>query len=97
MDIRSKIKVLVEDYIKEKNDQENKFRPNIDLVQYAGRVHDAEELKYAVDACLDFWLTAGRFTDEFELGLGEFLGIENVLTVNSGSSANLVAFSTLRS
>lgn len=97
MDIRSQIKLLIEDYVEEKNNQEKSFRPNIDLVQYAGRVHDAEELKYAVDACLDFWLTAGRFTDEFELGLGEFLGIENVLTVNSGSSANLVAFSTLTS
>lgn len=97
MEIRSQIKSLVEAFVEEKQNMESSFRPNIDLVQYAGRVHDADEIKYAVDACLDFWLTAGRFTDEFELGLGEFLGIENVLTVNSGSSANLVAFSTLTS
>ncbi|MDA9781124.1 lipopolysaccharide biosynthesis protein RfbH [Amylibacter sp.] len=97
MEIRSQIKSLVDAFVEEKQNMETSFRPNIDLVQYAGRVHDADEIKYAVDACLDFWLTAGRFTDEFELGLGEFLGIENVLTVNSGSSANLVAFSTLTS
>lgn len=73
------------------------FRPGIDAVHYAGRVHDADELVTLVDASLDFWLTAGRFTEEFETGLADFLGIENALTVNSGSSANLVAFSTLTS
>jgi CDP-4-dehydro-6-deoxyglucose reductase, E1 len=73
------------------------FRPGEDQVHYAGRVHDADELMTLVDASLDFWLTAGRFTEEFESGLAEFLGLENCLTVNSGSSANLVAFSTLTS
>jgi CDP-4-dehydro-6-deoxyglucose reductase, E1 len=73
------------------------FRPGIDHVHYAGRVHDDDEIATLVDASLDFWLTSGRFTEEFESGLAEFLGIENVLTVNSGSSANLVAFSTLTS
>lgn len=73
------------------------FRPGKDQVHYAGRVHDADELITLVDSALDFWLTAGRFTEEFESGLAEFLGTENVLTVNSGSSANLVAFSTLTS
>jgi CDP-4-dehydro-6-deoxyglucose reductase, E1 len=71
------------------------FRAGQDQVHYAGRVHDADELITLVDASLDFWLTAGRFTEEFESGLGQFLGLENCLTVNSGSSANLVAFSTL--
>lgn len=66
-------------------------------VNYAGRVYDDDEIKMAVEASLDFWLTAGRFTEEFESGLSDFLGIENILTVNSGSSANLVAFSTLTS
>ena len=97
MDIRSQIKTLIDDFVAHNKSEEKKFRPGVDLVQYAGRVHDAQELKYAVDACLDFWLTAGRFTEEFELGLGEFLGVDNVLTVNSGSSANLIAFSTLTS
>ena len=73
------------------------FSAGKDQVHYAGRVHDADELMTLVDSSLDFWLTAGRFTEEFESGLAEFLGIENVLTVNSGSSANLVAFSTLTS
>lgn len=77
--------------------EQTAFRPGQDQVHYAGRVHDADELVTLVDSSLDFWLTAGRFTEEFESGLAEFLGIENVLTVNSGSSANLVAFSTLTS
>ena len=61
----------------------------------AGRVHDADEIQRWSTPSLDFWLTAGRYTEEFESGLAEFLGAETVLTVNSGSSANLVAFSTL--
>lgn len=73
------------------------FRPGVDPVHYAGRVYDADELTTLVDSSLDFWLTAGRFTEDFETGLAEFLDVENVLTVNSGSSANLVAFSTLTS
>jgi CDP-6-deoxy-D-xylo-4-hexulose-3-dehydrase len=77
--------------------EETPFRPGQDPVHYAGRVHDADELVTLVDSSLDFWLTAGRFTEEFESGLAEFLNIENCLTVNSGSSANLVAFSTLTS
>src|SRR5450759_466748 len=68
-----------------------------DFVHYAGRVYDADELTTLVHSSLDFWLTSGRFTEEFESGLAEFLGVENVLTVNSGSSANLVAFSALTS
>lgn len=73
------------------------FRPGYDSVHYAGRVYDDDELASLVDASLDFWLTAGRFTEEFESGLGDFLDVDNVLTVNSGSSANLVALSTLTS
>lgn len=73
------------------------FSPDKDVVHYAGRVHDADELITLVDSSLDFWLTSGRFTEEFETGLADFLSAENVLTVNSGSSANLVAFSTLTS
>ena len=73
------------------------FEPGKTPVHYAGRVHDADDIISLVDSSLDFWLTAGRFTEAFESGLAEFLGIENVLTVNSGSSANLVAFSTLTS
>jgi CDP-6-deoxy-D-xylo-4-hexulose-3-dehydrase len=73
------------------------FRPGEDLVRYAGRYFDEKELVSLVDSSLDFWLTAGRYADEFEAGLAGFLGLGNVLLVNSGSSANLVAFSTLTS
>ncbi len=73
------------------------FQQGRDTVRYAGRVYDAAELVNLVDSSLDFWLTAGRYSDEFEAGLGRFLGIENVLLVNSGSSANLLALSALTS
>ncbi|HNQ88844.1 MAG TPA: lipopolysaccharide biosynthesis protein RfbH [Verrucomicrobiota bacterium] len=73
------------------------FRPGEDWVRYAGRHYDEAELVHLVDASLDFWLTAGRYAEEFESGLAEFLGVDNVLLVNSGSSANLVALSTLTS
>lgn len=77
--------------------EKQEFVAGRDVVHYAGRVHDADELTILVDSALDFWLTAGRFTEEFESGFGLFLGVENVLSVNSGSSANLVALSTLTS
>ncbi|OIP32126.1 lipopolysaccharide biosynthesis protein RfbH [bacterium CG2_30_54_10] len=73
------------------------FRAGVDPVRYAGRVFDEDELIHLVDASLDFWLTAGRFSEEFEAKFAAFLGLDNVLLVNSGSSANLVAFSTLTS
>jgi CDP-6-deoxy-D-xylo-4-hexulose-3-dehydrase len=73
------------------------FVPGKTTVRYAGRVFDTNEVEAAISSTLDFWLTAGRYADEFEAGVAEFLGVENVLLVNSGSSANLVAFSTLTS
>jgi len=73
------------------------FRPGEDPVRYAGRHFDEHELVALVDSSLDFWLTAGRYSEEFEAGLGDYLGVSDVLLVNSGSSANLVAFSTLTS
>ncbi len=73
------------------------FRPGVDPVRYAGRVFDADELAHLVDASLDFWLTAGRYHEEFEAGLAEYLGVQEALLVNSGSSANLVALTTLTS
>jgi CDP-6-deoxy-D-xylo-4-hexulose-3-dehydrase len=63
----------------------------------SGKCLGTEELKNMVEASLDGWLTTGRFNEAFEKQLGNFLGIKHVLTVNSGSSANLVAFSTLTS
>lgn len=63
----------------------------------SGKLLGAEELKNMVEASLDGWLTAGRFNEAFERQLAAFLGVKHVLTVNSGSSANLVAFNTLTS
>jgi CDP-4-dehydro-6-deoxyglucose reductase, E1 len=64
-------------------------------VHYAGRVYDAQEMQNMVSAVLDFWLTAGPYADLFEKKLGQFLGVREVLPVNSGSSANLVAVTAL--
>lgn len=66
-------------------------------VNYAGRVFDEKEIINAVDSSLDFWLTEGRYSEEFAEKIADFLGIENVLLTNSGSSANLLAFSALTS
>jgi CDP-6-deoxy-D-xylo-4-hexulose-3-dehydrase len=66
-------------------------------IHYAKRLYDYEEMVNLVDASLDFWLTAGRYTDRFEGKFAEFLGIRKCLFVNSGSSANLLAFMTLTS
>jgi CDP-6-deoxy-D-xylo-4-hexulose-3-dehydrase len=73
------------------------FVPGESPVPVSGKVLGAQELKNMVDASLDGWLTTGRFNAEFEQRLAAYLGVKHVLTVNSGSSANLVAFSTLTS
>ena len=73
------------------------FRPGESSVNYGGRVYDEKELINITDAALDFWLTSGRYCAEFEKRLGRFLGVEHVSLVNSGSSANLVAFMALTS
>lgn len=64
-------------------------------IGYAGRVYDSEELYNLVDSSLDFWLTAGRYTEEFEENFAKYLGVPHVSIVNSGSSANLLAFMAL--
>lgn len=68
-----------------------------DRINYAGRVYDDQEMRNLVDSALEFWLTAGRYTDTFEKRLGEYLGTPFVSFVNSGSSANLLAFMALTS
>ena len=73
-----------------------KWKPG-DRINYAGRVYDEEELCNLVDASLDFWLTAGKYTEEFEAGLGKYLDIPYCSVVNSGSSANLLAIAALTS
>jgi CDP-6-deoxy-D-xylo-4-hexulose-3-dehydrase len=74
-----------------------KFEPGQTVVPPSGKAIGAEELKNMVDASLDGWLTTGRFNALFEKKLAEFIGVKHAITVNSGSSANLVAFSTLTS
>ena len=69
------------------------FVPGETSVPVSGKVIGAGELKMMVDASLDGWLTTGRFNAMFEKRLAEFLGVKYLITVNSGSSANLVAFS----
>jgi CDP-6-deoxy-D-xylo-4-hexulose-3-dehydrase len=68
-----------------------------DKIPYGGRVYDEQEMRYLIDASLDFWLTSGRYADRFERSLGNYLGVKYVSLVNSGSSANLLAFMTLTS
>lgn len=73
------------------------FLPGLTAVPPSGKVIGAQELKNMVEASLDGWLTTGRFNAEFEKKLATFIGIRHLITVNSGSSANLVAFNTLTS
>lgn len=68
-----------------------------DRISYASRVFDQKEMVNLVDSALEFWLTSGRYTDQFEKQLGEYLGTPFVSLVNSGSSANLIAFMALTS
>jgi len=73
------------------------FTPGESVVPPSGKVIGAPEIQNMVEASLDAWLTTGRFNDQFEKELAEFIGVKHLITVNSGSSANLVAFSTLTS
>ena len=77
--------------------QNGTFVPGESKVNYAGRVFDEKELCNLVDSSLEFWLTYGRYSREFEKKLSEYLGVRFALLVNSGSSANLLAFAALTS
>ena len=94
--IRAQIAKLVDDYaaIALANQP---FFPGVSLVPPSGKVIGADELKLMVEASLDGWLTTGRFNEEFEQKLAKFIGVKHLITVNSGSSANLVALNTLTS
>ncbi|MBR3807298.1 MAG: DegT/DnrJ/EryC1/StrS family aminotransferase, partial [Lachnospiraceae bacterium] len=93
--VREKILDLVKEYYKE-NHQKKEYEPG-DRINYAGRVYDEEELCNLVDSALEFWLTAGKYTKEFETGLASYLGVPFCSLVNSGSSANLLAIAALTS
>ena len=94
--LRSQIHRLVADYYQAAF-PDRRFAPGETQVPVAGRVFDAAEMQHLVDAALDFWLTTGRFAEEFERGLARFFGVRSARLVNSGSSANLLALSCLTS
>jgi CDP-6-deoxy-D-xylo-4-hexulose-3-dehydrase len=95
-DIRQKIAALVDEFAKLKYTSQV-FKPGETVIPPSGKVLDAAELKSMVEASLDGWLTTGRFNDAFEKKLRDFLGVKFLITTNSGSSANLLAFSALTS
>lgn len=92
-EIKDEILRRVRDYY----DEYQTRKPASDAIPYAGRVYDEEELVTLVDSALEFWLTGGRYTEQFERGLAEYLGVSYCSFVNSGSSANLLAFMALTS
>lgn len=94
--LRRDILALVEQYA-QLSSTPTPFIPGDTAIPPSGKVIGAAELKNMVEASLDGWLTTGRFNQQFETALAKVLGVKHVLTVNSGSSANLVAFSALTS
>lgn len=94
---REEIKRLVADFyheFKEPVESKENFKPG-DRICYASRVYDEKEMQALTDAMLDFWLTTGRFSKEFEKNFAEWIGVKYAHLVNSGSSANLIAFAVL--
>ncbi len=95
-DLRKRILELVGQYARQKF-APRPFAPGQDLVHYAGRVFDGDELTHAADAVLDFFLTANRFSEQFEADFAGHFGVPGAYLVNSGSSANLLAITALTS
>lgn len=83
-------------YYEYRHEPKKAFRPG-DRIFYAGRVFDQREIQNLVDSSLDFWLTTGRYAERFERNFASFLGVRHCSLVNSGSSANLLAFMALTS
>ncbi len=92
---RKSILQQVEEYCKKYHNKKEWNEGN--RIPYASRVYDSKEMVNLVDSSLEFWLTSGRYTEEFEKGLAKYLGIKYCSLVNSGSSANLLAFMALTS
>ena len=95
--LREEILALTRHYYEATWGQAAEFAPGQSRVPYGGRVFDEAELVDLVDSSLDFWLTYGRYSERFERELGEYIGARHCLLVNSGSSANLLAFMALTS
>lgn len=94
LEARTKIKELVAQYYHDFKEKNESFKPG-DRITYASRVFDEKEMCALTDATLDFWLTTGRFSDEFERNFADWIGVKFAHLVNSGSSANLIAFMVL--
>lgn len=93
-DAREKIKELIVEYYHDFKKENSEFVPG-NRINYAARVFDEKEMCSLTDAVLDFWLTAGHFANQFENEFAEWIGVKYAFLVNSGSSANLIAFSAL--
>ena len=93
---REQIKALVTEYYHDFKENKKTFQEG-DRITYAARVFDEKEMCALTDATLDFWLTTGRFADRFEKEFAEYVGVKYCSLVNSGSSANLLAFMALTS
>ena len=91
---REQIKEMVAQYYHDFKENKTPFKEG-DRISYASRVFDEREMQALTDAMLDFWLTTGRFSDQFEKDFAKWLGVKYAHLVNSGSSANLIAFSVL--
>jgi CDP-4-dehydro-6-deoxyglucose reductase, E1 len=96
MKIREEILKKVEELYKLRKSID-KFIPGETIIPFAGRVYDENEMKSLVDSALDFWLTSGRYAENFEVEFAEFFGVKSCSLVNSGSSANLLALTALTS
>lgn len=93
---REEILSMVAEYADRFHNRNNEFHEG-DRIPYASRVYDRDEMVNLVDSSLEFWLTSGRYTDQFEKKLSEYLNVRYCSLVNSGSSANLTAFMALTS
>ena len=96
LEARKEILNIVEEYCNKYHNTKKEFKEG-DRIPYASRVYDSEEMKNLVDSALEFWLTSGRYTKQFEEDFAKYLGVKYCSLVNSGSSANLVAFMSLTS
>ena len=95
-ELRDRIRDLVREYYREAFPA-RVFVPASSDIPVAGRVFDEQELELLVDSSLDFWLTTGRFAEQFEREFANFVGVREAVLVNSGSSANLLALTCLTS
>lgn len=96
-DLKHQILALTQEYYKEVHEQQQPFIPGQTYVNYGGRYYDDSELVNLIDSSLDFWLTAGPWARKFEKRFADWLGVKYCSLTNSGSSANLLAFSALTS